>query len=580
MVGEQDPLLSRKQRIASSTIVHASSDKSSVNSNLGPLEISKSCRRCILVGLWCATFLSALNTTLVATLLPSISSEFNASNQASWLGTSYLLAVCTFTPLYGRLSDVLGRRNANQLAVSMAAIGTLLCGCSRSMNMLIFARFLAGMGGGGLSSTCSIITSDIYCIRSRGLTQGIANMFSGLGLSLGGPIGGLVSQWQVLLTVFRVLRAYRLRRFGWRWAFWMQMPLFAASLILTATNLNYVTPGKGKCMKDVLKRIDYGGMTTLLISVGSCLVFLSTKYNEQREWNEPLVFVPLGMACTSFVVFLLVELLVARDPLLAPVLLRQKVPVLVGTSNFFVAMCNFSVTYFLPMWFQTVAMTSAATAGMHLAPNSIAMSTGSLFAGWMMHRTGRYKLLNSIFGIFPFVGIVLITLLREDSPAWQQWFSIIPLGFGNAIVFQTVFIALLAHLPPEQMAVGTGFGQVFRGLGQVGGVAISSAVFQSKLDTELHRRIVGPGAEEIIRGIRHSSAVVPDLPRDLQRAAKDAYASSLHAVFVLAACSTLVAYVARVPIPETSLERTCRKDERAQAPPGSPESSSDGGDEV
>ncbi|KIJ67341.1 hypothetical protein HYDPIDRAFT_180282 [Hydnomerulius pinastri MD-312] len=556
MANERDPLLSSKPRIASSTNVHARSDKSQVASKLGPLEISKSCRRSILVGLWCATFLSALNTTLVATLLPSISSEFNASNQASWLGTSYLLAVCTFTPLYGRLSDVLGRRNANQLAVSMAAIGTLLCGCSRSMNMLIFARFLAGVGGGGLSSTCSIITSDMYCIRSRGLTQGVANVFSGLGLSLGGPIGGLVSEW-----------------FGWRWAFWMQIPLFVASLILTSVNLNYVTPGKGKCIKDVLKRIDYGGMFTLLISTGSCLVFLSTRYNEQRQWDEPLVFVPLAVACTSFVLFLLVELLVAREPLLAPSLLRQKVPVLVGTSNFFVAMCNFSVTYFLPMWFQTVAMTSAATAGMHLAPNSIAMSTGSLFAGWMMHRTGRYKLLNSIFGIFPFVGIVLITLLREDSPAWQQWFSIIPLGFGNAIVFQTVFIALLAHLPTEQMAVGTGFGQVFRGLGQVGGVAISSAVFQAKLDTELHRRIAGPNAEEIIRNIRHSSLIVPELPSELQQAAKESYASSLRAVFILAACSTLIAYFARVPIPEKALEGKRRKnesDEQAQSRPDSP----------
>ncbi|KAF9232240.1 major facilitator superfamily domain-containing protein [Melanogaster broomeanus] len=531
MAGERDPLLSSKPRIDNSTNVVASSAKSQI----GPLDISKSCRRCILVGLWCATFLSGcglLTRTpwVAAAVLPSISSEFNASNQASWLGTSYLLAGCTFTPLYGRLSDVLGRRNANQLAVCMAAMGTLLCGCSHSMNMLIFARFLAGMGGGGLSATCSIITSDMYSIRSRGMTQGIANVFSGLGLSLGGPVGGLVSEW-----------------FGWRWAFWMQMPIFASSLALTAINLNYVTPGKGKGVTDVLKRIDYGGMFTLLISIGSCLVFLSEKYNEQREWNEPRVFVPLCMACTSFVLFVLVELLFAREPLLAPSLLRQRVPVLVGTSNFFVAMCNFSVTYFLPMWFQTVAMTSAATAGMHLAPNSIAMSTGSLFAGWMMHRTGRYKLLNSTFGILPFVGIILITLLREDSPAWQQWFSIVPLGFGNAIVFQTVFIALLAHLPPEQMAVGTGFGQVFRGLGQVGGVAISSAVFQSKLDTELHRRIGGPNAEEATQ-IRHSSLILPDLPRYLQDAARDAYATSLRVVFVLAACSTLVAYCARIPV--------------------------------
>ncbi|KAH9930877.1 major facilitator superfamily domain-containing protein [Fomitopsis serialis] len=117
------------------------------NKREGPLEISRPTRYGILAGIWTATFLSSLNTTLVATLLPSISSEFNKSHQAHWLGTSYLLATCTFTPLYGRLCNVMGRRDANQMAVYFAAVGTAACGFSGNMEWLIAARFLSGLGG-------------------------------------------------------------------------------------------------------------------------------------------------------------------------------------------------------------------------------------------------------------------------------------------------------------------------------------------------------------------------------------------------------------------------------------------------
>ncbi|KAF9228964.1 vacuolar amino acid permease [Gyrodon lividus] len=536
MATERDPLLSSTN---SNLRTQSQVSGHSRTSPVGPLEISKSTRYAVLAGLWSATFLSSLNTTLVATLLPSISSEFQKSNQASWLGTSYLLAACTFTPLYGRLCDVLGRRGANQTAVVAAALGTVACGFSKNMEMLVVARFLSGMGGSGIFTTSTIITSDMYSLRSRGLAHGVSNLFNGLGMGLGGLIGGLVSDW-----------------FGWRWAFIMQMPLFALSLILTTYNLRYVTPGKGKNAKDVLKRIDWGGSFTLLIAVGSFLVFLSMKFNEDYPWTDPWVIIPLAVAGALITVFVLVELLIAPEPVLAPFLLKQKVPVLVGISNFLVGLCNFSVMYFFPMWFQTVALTSASIAGLHLLPNSASMSMGSLFAGWMMHRTGKYKLINLIFGFFPFIGIVLIMFMKETSGSLQMWLSIIPLGFGNAVVLQTMLVALLAHLPENSMAVGTGFGQVFRGIGQVSGVAVSSALFQSKLDSELYKRIQTPDAAETISMIRHSATLVARLPPDLQRAARDSYAVALHAVFVLAACSTFLAYVVRLPLPEKNLDRS------------------------
>ncbi|KAJ7500461.1 major facilitator superfamily domain-containing protein [Mycena galericulata] len=531
---ERDPLL----RVSNPVDVENAQPDVNLKRRLGPLEISAPNRRGILAGIWLGTFLASLNQSLVPTMMPSISSEFQAFNQSSWLGTAYLLATCTFTPLYGRLCNVMGRRGANNTAMVFAALGTIGCGLSGNMNTLILARFIAGIGGGGLNTTSTIIVSDMYTLRDRGLVQGLASCFNGLGMGLGGPFGGLITDL-----------------FGWRAAFLFQIPLFVLAFILTSYNIRYVTPGKSKSPKDVLKRIDYFGSLTLLISVGSLLVFLSTRYNESLPWSDARVIAPLVLGIVFFFAFFVVEIYIAPEPVMAPFMLRQKIPVLVSASNFLVAACNFSVTYFFPMWFQVVTLESASTAGLHLMPNSVSMSTGSVFAGWMMHRTGRYKKINLIFGIFPFVGAVLISRMREDSGPIQSWLSIIPLGFGNAVVLQTMLIALLAHLPESHMAVGTGFGQLFRGIGQVGGVAISSAIFQSRLDTELQKRIHTPDATELILKIRRSSAVIRTLDPELQRAARDSYAIGLKAVYIFAACSTFLAYLVRLPIPDQDLDQ-------------------------
>ncbi|KAJ6630345.1 vacuolar amino acid permease [Mycena sp. CBHHK59/15] len=524
---ERDPLL---KNIANNHIPNP-------QPTLGPLHIHPSTRRRILAGIWIAQFLAALNLTLVPTMLPSISSEFNQSNQASWLGTSYLLATCTFTPLYGRLCNVMGRNRANQTAVLFLALGILSCGLSNSMTTLIVSRFISGLGGGGIFTTSAIITSDMYGMRSRGFIQSLGGIFYGLGMGLGGPVGGLVTDW-----------------LGWRWAFLLQIPLFVVSSGLTAYNLRYVIPGAGKSTVDILKRIDYGGSITLLGAVGSALFFLSVRYNDSHPWTDPSVWLSCLSSLAFATLFLLVEIFVAAEPVLPPFMLSRKVPILVGLSNALVAVSNLSVSYYFPMWFQTVMLSSASSAGLHLLPNSVAISSGSFFAGWMMRKNGKYKTLGLVCGCLPLLGTVLLALMREDSSPAHKWLSIVPLGFGNGVVLQTMYIALVANLPEAHMAVGTGFAQLLRGLGQVGGLAVASAVFQSRLDKELRNRIHTPDAEELITRIRRSARLLERLTPELQRVARDAYAASLKAVFILAVSASLLAYLLRLPIPDRALE--------------------------
>ncbi|KAG9123308.1 hypothetical protein FRC07_015125, partial [Ceratobasidium sp. 392] len=396
---------------------------------------------------------------------------------------------------------------------------------------------LSGMGGGGIFTTASIITSDMYTMRERSMTQGIASLFNGAGMGLGGPLGGWISD-----------------RYGWRWAFLIQIPFFALSFFLTSANLNYVTPGRGKSTKEILKRIDYGGCTAMFTGVGALLFFLSFKYNQEFPWDSPHVVTSLIIMVVSVVAFLFIELRLAPEPMLAPSLLHQKVPVIIGCSNALVSMNNFAMMYFYPMWFETVQLRSAGVAGAHLLPNSLSMSLGSLFAGWYMSRTGRYKILTDLFGLFPFVASVLVYLLRENSSEFEQWFSIIPLGFGNAVVLQTTLICLLASIDKSALAVGTGFTQLFRGVGQVMGVAVSSAFFQSILDRQLRARITGEGADELILRIRHSSKLVASLEPHAQRAARDSYGIALGSVFLYAAACSLVSFLLRLWLPELPLD--------------------------
>ncbi|KAJ8519249.1 hypothetical protein ONZ45_g3780 [Pleurotus djamor] len=494
-------------------------------------------RRLVLAGIWLAQFLSSLNLTLVPTMLPFISSDFQKAHQASWVGTSYLLATTAFTPLYGRLANAMGRRGATQSALAFAGTGIFLCGLSLNMEQLIAARFISGLGGGGIFTMAAIITSDMYSLRARGFVQSIGGIFYGLGMGLGGPIGGAITDW-----------------LGWRMAFLVQVPFFVVSVVLITFNLRYTTNGSGKTPKEILKRIDYGGILTLMGSVTFLLLFLTARFSQDFAWSDYRVWGALSLSVSFLALFLIVEAFVAIEPVLPMELLSNRVPVLVGCSNALVAVCNLSVSYHFPMFFQTVMMTSASVAGLHLLPNSVCISTGSIFAGWMMRKYGAYKLLNMIFGFLPFLAATSLATMNQHSGVFQQWFTIMPLGLGNAVVIQTMYIALVANLPEDQMAIGTGFSQLLRGLGQVGGLAISSAVFQSVLSRELSKRIRGDNALEMITKIRHSPLVIKHLPAELQQSARDAFAVSLRSVFILAATASLLAYIARIPIPDKNLE--------------------------
>ena len=471
----------------------------------------------LLTALWVPVFVASMDGTVTATLISSISSSFNASEQAQWLGSAYLLSVACFTPLYGRLADIVGRKNCMFIALTFFTSGTLLCGLSTSMNMLIFARALAGMGGGGLTTTTSIVLSDLVPLKNRGLLQGLTNIIFGLGSGLGGPIGGWMND-----------------TLGWRRAFLIQIPLLLIDYVLAITFVNVKTPNAlvRQSTREKLKSIDFFGAFSLVLGLSSTLIALSLMSANDVPLSLFTVWGGFLIGFTSIAFFFYAEARIARNPILPLRLITQRSGAAVAFANFCLSIVSFGTLYHFPLYFQAVKLETPSLAGLHLIPNSIALSVGSVLAGIVMRSSGRYYTYNLVNAMLITVSILCFTLYTRDSSEAFTYASIVPHGFGTAGVLTCTLIALINSVPRSDVAVATSMSYMARNTGQILGVSGGGTLFQALLKRQLRQRITGKDADKIISEIRHRSTIVPTLPKELQDAAVESYAFALRWVFI------------------------------------------------
>ncbi|KAK0524252.1 hypothetical protein OC842_005894 [Tilletia horrida] len=512
----------------------------------------------ILASLWVPVFVVSLDSTIVATLLSSISSSFGHSEQAAWLGTAYLLSIAASSPVYARLCDIIGRKTSILIALTFFTFGTLLCGLAGSMNALLVARAIAGFGGGGMPTVVSVVMSDLVPLKNRGLLQGVTNVVFGLAAGLGGPLGG----WMNDTT-------------GWRVAFLVQIPLLGVAYLciirfvpsaprksadeLTRSTIAGAAEGSGpedpaqRRPRGFLARtrkvirflvdMDIPGNAFLIGSIVTILTAVSLMSSNDLPASEPRVVGLLVAGAVCVAVFVVLEWRCGRreavgaKPVLPLRLLTNRTGAGVAGSNFFLAMFAFSMLYHFPLIFQAVLLQSASVAGLHLIPNSLALSIGSVFAGWYMRKTGRLYWFNLANAVIMTVASVLVANLDAESADWWTYVAIVPSGFGVAAVLTCTLIAAINGVERKDIAVMTGLTYLFRSNGQVLGVAFSGVLLQAILKTQLRQRITGPDAEQIIAQIRHQASIVPTLEPELQRAAVEAYRIALRGVFL---CMTVM----------------------------------------
>ncbi|KAM0755662.1 MFS general substrate transporter [Meredithblackwellia eburnea MCA 4105] len=488
----------------------------------------------VLGGMWVGTFLSALDGTIVATTLSVIGSEFHVSNSISWLGTSYLMTQTAFQPLYGRFSDIFGRKPATIFASVVFLIGSLCCGLSKTYPQLIAARAFAGIGGGGLTTMSSIVTSDLVPLRKRGVYQGLGNVVYAIGAAIGGPLGGVLGD-----------------SIGWRWAFLIQVPLCVLHFSVVAWKVD-IPSGPGDIMTKI-KRIDFLGCLTLISSIGLLLVGLSLGGN-QKDWSDPLVWGTIGGGLIILVIFVLVEKFVAKEPLLAPRILFSRTPLAVSLTNWFASMAQFGILYQVPLYFSAVEETTTSYAGLHLIPNAVFASTASLLAGIYMARTGNYRKMLITSGALGVIGPLMMSFWQRGKTGEAfYWITMVPAGVGYGAIITITLVALISAVAPADMAASTGVSYLFRATGSVLGISLSTSILQNTLKRELPKVISGKHAAKIIERIRTDVSYIRTLEPEIREGARDAYQYAMRWVFIAITIAAICAFASILPIPQHDL---------------------------
>ncbi|KAF2752063.1 MFS general substrate transporter [Sporormia fimetaria CBS 119925] len=456
-------------------------------------------------------FLAAADQTLVVSTYGTIGTELHALNNASWIATAYFLTLASFQPIYGKLSDIFGRKECLLFAYIVFGLGSFLCGLARNMNELIAARAFAGIGGGGMTTVVSILLSDVVSLRERGTWQGYINIVYASGAAAGAPLGGFLAD-----------------SIGWRWAFLAQGPLCLIAFLAVALVLDLPQQDHSHWRSKVLK-IDFLGASILLLAVFGLLVGLDRGSN--ISWTDPIT---IGALCTTplFLLFILVEKHLATHPF-APF------RIILSRSLFACYLCNFfsfggwlATLFFLPLYWQVTWDLSASRAGALLVPAILAGVSGSLLGGIYMQKSGKYYWITALAYLNLVIGLTVILLF--SGVVSENKIAII-LGtclcaFANGIGVTTTLIALIANAAHADQAVATACSYLFRSLGSVFGVSMCATAFNQTLRRGL-REALGEGeeADEVARKVRESLRFLRGLEPGVREVVRECYARSTRA---------------------------------------------------
>lgn len=445
----------------------------------------------ILTSLWLGSFVSSLDGTIVANIMNRVAEEFSESDKKQWIATSFLLTNTAFQPLYGKLSDVTGRKFALLMAYFFFGIGCLLTCLARNVTEFAVARAICGIGGGGINACSSITVSDICTAKERGIYQGYANIVFGMGQMLGAPLGGLF-----------------IDTIGWRAIFGIQVPVVMVSACLAYRNVNiklsHVPPISERFTRKNLSRIDFLGSVTLASTICGVLVLCSTDLNK--------LVVSLATAA-SFVLFLWVELFYAAERILPFELLKGPF----GLSSV-VTVCSsfviFGDIFRSPIYLQLIHDLSVTNTGLFMIFPSVSVAVGSLVTGAVLRRTSKSLELCSYLFVLAGIALQLTGLVisyylvgavepalstqmastltfqfASQSTLWKLVFvfASVLVGFGYACLLVSTLVSIVFSIDKSQQATMTGIFYLWRSIGNVLGASLTLVVFQNSLTTSLRK---------------------------------------------------------------------------------------------
>lgn len=413
----------------------------------------------ILIGVLLGLFLSALDQTIVSTALPRIVADLKGIELIGWVSTSYLLASTAMVPIYGKLSDIYGRKYVLLFGIAVFLLGSLLCGLAGDMTQLVVFRGLQGFGAAALTSTAFAIPADLFAPAERARYMGMFGAVFGLSSVVGPFIGGLLTD-----------------NLSWHWVFFVNLPLGVVALGFIIAKLPRLHSG-------LKPAIDYAGAATLLLTVIPFLLALTLDKND-FPWTSPLIVSLFAVSVVGLIFFLLIERR-AESPILPLHLFRIRTFTLTAMIGVTVGATLFAAIFFLSLYLVNVLGVSATAAGTTLIPLTLSLVVGAMVSSQIVQRTGRYKWV--IIGGMAIIVASLwwLTTLTPETSIWMVRLRMIALGLGLGPSMPILNLAMQNAVPRTDLGAATASRQFFQQIGQVVGSAVFGALLTSVLTTTL-----------------------------------------------------------------------------------------------
>ncbi|KAJ3208893.1 hypothetical protein HK099_008632, partial [Clydaea vesicula] len=419
--------------------------------------------------------------TIIATALPAIGKEFQQFNLISWLASGYLLTQASFAAIYGKLTDIFGRKSLCIVAITLFEIGSFLCGAAPDMNTLIIGRIVAGIGGAGIFTIVLVIIADIVSYEDRGKFQGLIFAVFGVA-SVVGPLAG---------------GGFTDSAATWRWCFYINLPIGVLTLLVVAVYLPEPKALESSNFWQKIKRIDFIGLILQLISIVCFAVIVQAGGNviPWNDWKSVLLFV---LSFVFGVLFVVWEWKFAPEPLIPVTLFSNKSVGLLVAANFLLGTAILSFVFYISVYFQVILGESATVGGLGTIPLVLGLVILSILSGQLVSRYNRYWIFLLLGTVILMIGSVFMATIQVNTSKAVQMIYLTILGIGLGFLGQTVLLAIQASVTPDMIAIATSVAIFSNTIGGLVGIAVTGSVYNNAVVANLAGLVSAKTASEIV----------------------------------------------------------------------------------